>query len=271
MEMDHNIEKEILEQADFRAIYSVETQDFSSSDMLGEANCPFCDNDNQSLLINLGDGCFSCSSCMAAGSVFDFLMQVHNADQATVLEDLVEAIESNSEPDEPDMNNGDDGSDELEILDDEVTSGFYFDQEIYLSDAFLSLGKNSVKVLIAFLSATPDNGTGELSIPHNFLEEVYQIPRSGISKAISELREKEFLELIHHGGRGVGDRNVYRLSENYQNWTPDKKETQNKKIESEINSQTDLERGVQDSINKTLPPETGRLKSSLIRAFGSIF
>ncbi|MEJ2731881.1 MAG: hypothetical protein P8185_25790 [Deltaproteobacteria bacterium] len=100
---------------------------------------------------------------------------------------------------------------------------------------------------------------------------MYQINRSSIPKAIDELLAKGFLSMVHHGGRGVGDRNIYELSENYQDWTPEKKETQNKKTESEVDSSADLERHVQDSENATPPPNSGGVKSTLKQAFGSIF
>ncbi len=231
--MKHNIDEknEILSQLNFSEFYDSECDFFIDGKVLGEADCPLCDNEDLSLQINLVDGNFACLSCAAAGSVFDFLMKKYKANFEKVLAFLVETAKNRSE-----------GETNTEVDSSEAgkcSEGFYFERDLYRSPAFLSLGKNSVKALIAFLDTIPGNGGGELSIPHNFLEDIYKIPRSGISRAIGELQQKKFLKLVHHGGRGKGDRNFYCLSEDYKFWTPEKEGVQIENIESVIEDLTE--------------------------------
>jgi hypothetical protein len=53
--MDPNIdEQEILTQLDFAEHYSTELEESKGSDVLGEADCPFCNGEDRSLHIKLG-------------------------------------------------------------------------------------------------------------------------------------------------------------------------------------------------------------------------
>ena len=116
--------------------------------------------------------------------------------------------------------------------------GFYWERELYQSDAFLSLGKNSIRVLIALLDnrqrETPKQAKDRkgrkrkqqfinldrLEIPYGTLEKVYKINRSSIPSAIDELLAKGFIKISHHGGRYKHDKSKYEWSNNYLLWRP---------------------------------------------------
>lgn len=115
--------------------------------------------------------------------------------------------------------------------------GFYWERELYQSDAFLSLNKNAMKILIALLDnrkretqsqAKTKKGNkrkpkfinlDRLVIPYGTLEKVYQINRSSIPRAIDELLAKGFIKISYHGGACKHDLNKYSLSDNYLFWT----------------------------------------------------
>ena len=121
------------------------------------------------------------------------------------------------------------------------TGGIWFKREIYQSEAFLSLGKNSMKALIALLdnrkTESPRHAKDrkgikrkpkfinlhQLEIPYGVLGKVYKISQSCIPKAIDELLAKGFIEIVHHGGAYKRDKSIYALSDNYLIWTPDMK------------------------------------------------
>jgi hypothetical protein len=227
--------KEILSQLDFRELYSSEVENFfdNGGEVLGQGDCPFCDDGDGSLNINLKDGHFICFCCSAGGSVTDFLMEKFGADIERVLAFCVEFAGRDEKEEKDESETQSPGSEKLSNSSsdpEKQSEGIYFERDLYLSPAFLSLGKNSIKVLIAFLDAAQGNGSGELSIPYNVLEEVYKIPRSGISRAIGELQQKKILKLVHQGGIGQGDRNRYSLSEDYILWMSEKKGSQNEKL-----------------------------------------
>ncbi len=118
------------------------------------------------------------------------------------------------------------------------------------------------------MDAAGGNGSGNLSIPYNDLEEIYSIPRSSLSRAISELQEKGFLRIVHKGGVGKGDRNLYSLSGDYKNWVSEKKGAQNEEIESvneNLTNQTDFE---QDSKSKPFGEKVGMHFHTLKTALG---
>ena len=116
------------------------------------------------------------------------------------------------------------------------SGGIYIERELYQSDAFLSLGKNAMKVLIAILDnrkreskkfAKDKKGNrrepqfinlDSLEIPYGTLEKVYRINRSSIPAAIDELLAKGFISLAYHGGACKHDKNKYALSDNYLLW-----------------------------------------------------
>ena len=116
--------------------------------------------------------------------------------------------------------------------------GFYWERELYQSDAFLSLGKNSIKVLIALLDnrerELPRNAKDKkgnkrkprfinldhLEIPYGVLEKTYKINRSSIPAAIDELLAKGFIKIVHSGGAYQHDKSIYAWSDNFLMWIP---------------------------------------------------
>ena len=117
--------------------------------------------------------------------------------------------------------------------------GFYWEREIYQSDAFLSLSKNAIKVLIAILdgrqreskSQTKDKKGNQrkpkfinldrLIVPYGLSEKTYKIPRGRISAAFDQLLAKGFIKIVYHGGRSKHDKNVYAWSNNFLLWSPE--------------------------------------------------
>jgi len=117
------------------------------------------------------------------------------------------------------------------------TGGIFIERELFQSEAFLSLGKNSIKILFALL----DNRQREprknardkknnkrkpkftnlnsLEIPYGTLEKVYKISRGKIPPAIDELLSKGFIKISYHGGACKHDKSLYALSNNYLLWT----------------------------------------------------
>jgi len=117
------------------------------------------------------------------------------------------------------------------------TGGFYWERELYQSEAFLSLGKNGMKIVIALLDnrqrekpsqAKDKKGNkrkpkfinlDRLEIPYGTLEKVYKINRSSIPIAIDELLAKGFIKISYRGGACKHDKNRYALSDKYLLWT----------------------------------------------------
>lgn len=109
--------------------------------------------------------------------------------------------------------------------------GFYWERVIYQSPAFLSLGKNAMKTLIAFLDirirakgkkGKPINGKfinlDCLEMPYNTLEKKYKIPRGSIAPAIDALLAKGFLSIKHAGGTFRHDKTIYAWCDNWLLW-----------------------------------------------------
>ncbi len=117
--------------------------------------------------------------------------------------------------------------------------GFYWGRELYQSDAFLSMGKNSRMVVIALLDNRQREKPSEakdrkgnkrkpiftnldcLEVPYGTLEKVYKINRSSIPSAFDELLAKGFIKISYHGGACKHDKNKYALSDDYLLWTPE--------------------------------------------------
>lgn len=115
--------------------------------------------------------------------------------------------------------------------------GIYIPREIYQSDAFLSLGKNPIKVLFALLDNRRQETKGKakdkkgakrkpkfinldsLVIPYGTLEKVYKIGHSNIPAAIDEQLAKGFIKISYHGGAFKHDKSTYAWSDNYLLWT----------------------------------------------------
>ena len=116
--------------------------------------------------------------------------------------------------------------------------GIFIGRELYQSDAFLSLGKNAIKVLFAILDnrkretgkqAKDKKGNqrkrkfinlDRLEVPYGTLEKVYKINRSSIPKAIDELLAKGFIKISYHGGACKHDKSKYAWSDNFLLWRP---------------------------------------------------
>jgi hypothetical protein len=118
------------------------------------------------------------------------------------------------------------------------TGGFYWERELYQSEAFLSLNKNAIKLLIALLDSRqrekPSKAKDKkgnkrkfrfinldrLEMPYGTLEKVYKINRSSIPAAFDELLAKGFIKISYHGGACKHDKNKYAWSDEYLFWTP---------------------------------------------------
>jgi hypothetical protein len=116
--------------------------------------------------------------------------------------------------------------------------GFYWERELYQSDAFLSLNKNAMKVLIAILDSRQRESKDQakdkkgrqrkpkfinldrLIVPYGLIEKIYHVPHGRIPPAFDELFAKGFLKIVYHGGRSKHDTNRYAWSDNYLLWTP---------------------------------------------------
>jgi hypothetical protein len=116
--------------------------------------------------------------------------------------------------------------------------GFYWERELYQSEAFLSLNKNAVKLLIALLDSRQREKPSEaktkkgnkrkpkfvnldcLEVPYGTLEKVYKIPERRISGAIDELLAKGFVRITYHGGAIKHDKSKYALVDDYLLWHP---------------------------------------------------
>lgn len=113
--------------------------------------------------------------------------------------------------------------------------GFYWERELYQSEAFLSLNKNAIKILIAFLDnrrAMKNNSkTGKrkkyvfynldnLKLSYALFEKTYKVSRSNIPKAIDDLCAKGFLKIVYRGGSCQHDASIYALSDNFLLWSP---------------------------------------------------
>ncbi len=116
--------------------------------------------------------------------------------------------------------------------------GIFIERELYQSEAFLSLNKNAIKILLALLNNRKREPQREakdkkgrkrkprfinldcLEIPYGTLEKVYKINRSSIPNAIDELLAKGFIKISYHGGACKHDKSKYEWSDNYLFWTP---------------------------------------------------
>jgi len=229
---------------DFIGLYGNEIEEFSGPDEvdLCRGICPFC-QDRKAFYVMADTGGFNCLMCGASGSFIEFMMKKYQVGREEIIQVLT-AI-SNAEPTD-EIN---DAQGEPEALDDNSESSsqqrdsIHMPSELYLSPAFLSLNKNAIKTLIALLSRSR-LGNGHLETSYNELQKIYRINRSRIPTAIDELMRKGFLSMIHHGGTGKGDRNLYALSDNYLSWKPGMEpfETRPKRenIEFEEKDQTNL-------------------------------
>ena len=86
------LKEKILAKLDFRAFYEQELGDLDKQNKEGRvmALCPFHDDHEPSLSVNLNTGRFMCFGCNSSGSVFDFYMKRHGVDFPTALARLAE-------------------------------------------------------------------------------------------------------------------------------------------------------------------------------------
>jgi len=113
--------------------------------------------------------------------------------------------------------------------------GFYWERELFQSEAFLSLNKNAIKILIAFMDnrkVRKNNSRkgkrkkyeftnlNNLKLSYALFEKTYRVSRSNIPKAIDDLCAKGFLKIVYRGGSCQHDASVYALSDNYLLWRP---------------------------------------------------
>ncbi len=113
--------------------------------------------------------------------------------------------------------------------------GFYWGRELYQSAAFLSLNKNAMKILIAFMdnrkvikNNSPKgkrkkyefSNLDNLKLPYALFEKTYGVSRSNIPKALDDLLAKGFLKIVYRGGTCRHDGSVYALSDNFLLWKP---------------------------------------------------
>ena len=111
--------------------------------------------------------------------------------------------------------------------------GFYWERELYQSDAFLSLNKNAIKLLIALLDNRQRERPSEaktrkgykrkpkfvnldcLEVPYGTLKKVYKVPERRIPDAIDELLAKGFIRITYRGGAMKHDKSKYALVNDY--------------------------------------------------------
>lgn len=81
--------EEILARFPYEAFYRGELGELKRSQGDNwQALCPFHDDSNPSLSVNLGNGLYKCFACGAKGDIFQFYQQKHGVDFKTALEDL---------------------------------------------------------------------------------------------------------------------------------------------------------------------------------------
>lgn len=115
--------------------------------------------------------------------------------------------------------------------------GYYWERAMYQSDAFLSLSKNAMKLLIALMDARMRDKSGNnarkpgkrskvrftnldrIQMPYSVLRETYSMNDDGIARAKDELLAKGFISLTREGGTGQHDTALFALIDDYQHWT----------------------------------------------------
>jgi hypothetical protein len=119
-----------------------------------------------------------------------------------------------------------------------IAGGFYWERSVYQSEAFLSLGKNAMKFLIALFdvrifekrSKAKDRkgverkpiciNKDKLEMPYLTLQKKYKMNQQGIVRAKDVLLEKGFIKVTHEGGLGEHDKATYALVDDYLKWKP---------------------------------------------------
>jgi hypothetical protein len=114
--------------------------------------------------------------------------------------------------------------------------GTFIERELYQSEAFNSLGKVAIKVLIAFMDKRMREKTSmardkknlkrkpkfinldSISLTYGELEKKYGILRQSATRAFDELLAKGFIEIRHQGGAYKHDKSVYALVDKWMFW-----------------------------------------------------
>ena len=237
MESHIDPKKEILSQLDLKELFKAEAENFTEvGEDFAKTNCPYCE-DASKFYINTKTGSFNCLNCDKNGSFMDFFMKRHEVNYEDALKILTALPSTESSEDTETDIQGETNITEEEVRAEEnadvqpskpesIQKGIYLKPEIYESYAFLSLGRNAIKILIAMIDYNQTEMTDEIKLSYGVLEEIYKIGRSSIPKAINELKEKGFIDITHRGGSGQKDKNEYRLIDDYLNWEPIRRENQ---------------------------------------------
>jgi hypothetical protein len=119
-----------------------------------------------------------------------------------------------------------------------IAGGFYWERSVYQSEAFLSLGINAMKMLIALFDVRifekPRKSKDRkglirkpicinlktLEMPYLTLQKKYKMNHQGIVRAKDELLAKGFIKVTHEGGLGEHDKARYALVDDYLEWKP---------------------------------------------------
>ena len=114
--------------------------------------------------------------------------------------------------------------------------GIFIERELYLSEAFNSLGKVALRVLIAFLDKRVRENSGKardkkgnkrkpkfnnldkIYLTYGELEKKYWILPQSATRAIDELLAKGFIEIKHKGGAYKHDKTRYALVNKWMLW-----------------------------------------------------
>jgi hypothetical protein len=114
--------------------------------------------------------------------------------------------------------------------------GIYIERELYQSEAFNSLGRVALRVLIAFLDKRMREKASEardkkgnkrkpkfinldnITLTYGELEKKYGVQSQSVTRAIDELLAKGFIEIRKPGGAYKHDKTIYALVDNWMLW-----------------------------------------------------
>jgi hypothetical protein len=186
--------------------------------------CPLCRSACKAFSANLQSGAYRCFSCGASGNLINFLENILGSENKA-LEFLAQPAVGQTDDETDRQNESGDASETVctyqegvKMSEDNPEHGFFFNAALYRSQAFLSLNKNSIKVLIALYELKSELATDEIEAGYNHFENEFGISRSSLSGVFDELMAKGFVELIHKGGSKKSDVSRYRLSDAYTGW-----------------------------------------------------
>jgi hypothetical protein len=217
------VEQEILSSLDLIDLYRNEIEKFSGPNGadLCRGVCPFCQHESKTFYVIADEGAFNCFRCGTSGSIIDFMMKKHQVGREEIIQVLAAVSNAEQEVVKNDNNPLIKRNEKEKV---EPTSpvvpinGFYMPSELYLSPAFLSLKKNSIKLIIALLDLQERSGADEIEASYSYLVSSFRINRGSLPGAFDELLGKGFVQLAHHGGNHKHDKNRYRLSDDYLGW-----------------------------------------------------